>query len=81
MYVVRTAQFNATMAPNGCMQVWSGLLLRVDVEGTPVMRTWHIVHLQSKVLSPAAEAFRYFVLERGEPLLVEHDTPLLRPAG
>lgn len=58
-----------------------GLLLRVDVEGTPVMRTWHIVHLQSKVLSPAAEAFRYFVLERGEPLLVEHDTPLLQPAG
>ena len=35
-----------------------GLLLRVDVEGTPVMRTWHVVQLQSKLLSPAAEAFR-----------------------
>lgn len=56
-----------------------GLLQRVDVEGTPVMRTWHVVHLQSKVLSPAAEAFRYFVIERGEALLVEHDTPLLTP--
>jgi len=32
VYVVRSAQFNATMAPNGCMQVWSGLLLRVDNE-------------------------------------------------
>lgn len=32
VYVVRTAQFNATMAPNGAMQVWSGLLLRVDNE-------------------------------------------------
>jgi predicted Zn-dependent protease len=32
VYVVRTAQFNASMAPNGCMQVWSGLLLRVDNE-------------------------------------------------
>ena len=58
-----------------------GLLQRIDVEGTPVMRTWHIVHLQSKVLSPAAEAFRYFVLERGEAMLVEHDTPLLTNMG
>ena len=32
VYVVRTAHFNATMAPNGAMQIWSGLLLRVDNE-------------------------------------------------
>ncbi|HVE54757.1 MAG TPA: M48 family metalloprotease, partial [Ramlibacter sp.] len=32
VHVVRTAQFNASMAPNGSMQVWSGLLLRVDNE-------------------------------------------------
>ncbi|MBE7368031.1 M48 family metallopeptidase [Ramlibacter pallidus] len=32
VYVVRTAQFNASMAPNGCIQVASGLLLRVDNE-------------------------------------------------
>ena len=32
VYVVRTPQFNATMAPNGSMQVWSGLLLRVANE-------------------------------------------------
>lgn len=31
-YVVRTPLFNATMAPNGMMQVWSGLLLRVENE-------------------------------------------------
>jgi hypothetical protein len=41
------------------------------------MRMWNIVHLQSKVLSPAAEAFRYFVIESGEALLLEHDAPLL----
>jgi len=29
------------------------------------------VHTQSKLLSPAAEAFRYFVLERGEAYLAE----------
>lgn len=28
LYVVRTPQFNASMAPNGMMQVWTGLLLR-----------------------------------------------------
>ena len=32
LYVVRTPQFNATMAPNGMVQVWTGLLLRVENE-------------------------------------------------
>lgn len=32
VHVVRTPLFNASMAPNGMMQVWSGLLLRVDNE-------------------------------------------------
>jgi predicted Zn-dependent protease len=31
-YVVRTAQFNASMAPNGMMQIWTGLLLRCHDE-------------------------------------------------
>ncbi|MGC3987525.1 MAG: hypothetical protein QM777_23945 [Pseudorhodoferax sp.] len=42
------------------------------------MRTWQVVHLQSQALSPAAEAFRYFVIERGEALLLEQDTPWLK---
>jgi beta-barrel assembly-enhancing protease len=32
IHVVRTPLFNATMAPNGMMQIWSGLLLRVENE-------------------------------------------------
>ena len=32
VYVVRRAGFNAAMAPNGMMQVWTGLLLRTDNE-------------------------------------------------
>lgn len=55
----------------------AGLLHILDVEGTPVMRTWNIVRLQSKLLSPAAEAFRYFIIERGEAHLQEHDRALL----
>ena len=59
------------------LELRSALLHRVEIEGTPVMRTWNIVNLQARVLSPAAEAFRYFILERGEAWLVAHDTPLL----
>jgi beta-barrel assembly-enhancing protease len=32
VYPVRTPLFNASMAPNGMMQVWTGLLLRVENE-------------------------------------------------
>jgi len=32
VYLVRTPLFNANMAPNGMMQVWTGLMLRVDNE-------------------------------------------------
>ena len=32
LYVMRIPQFNATMAPNGMMMIWSGLLLRVRNE-------------------------------------------------
>lgn len=31
-YIVRTPHFNASMAPNGMMQVWTGLLLRCNDE-------------------------------------------------
>jgi LysR family transcriptional regulator, low CO2-responsive transcriptional regulator len=59
------------------LELRSGVLHIVPVLGTPVMRSWNVVHLLSKVLSPAAEAFRYFILEEGEAHLVRHDTPLL----
>ena len=32
VYLVRTPLFNASMAPNGMLQVWSGLMLRVENE-------------------------------------------------
>ena len=32
VYLVRTPLFNASMAPNGMMQVWTGLMLRADNE-------------------------------------------------
>jgi hypothetical protein len=64
------------------LEVRSGLLQLLDIVDAPVMRMWNIVHLSSKLLSPAAEAFRYFMLEQGEAHLLAHDTPLIgRPRG
>lgn len=59
------------------LEVRNGLLAVLDIDQTPVMRTWNVVHLQSKVLSPVAEAFRYFLLERAEQFLLAHDRVLL----
>jgi DNA-binding transcriptional LysR family regulator len=59
------------------LELRAGVLKRLDVEDTPVMRTWNLVRPQSRMLSPAAEAFRYFMLERAEPHLRAHDEALL----
>ena len=32
VYAMRTPYFNASMAPNGMLQIWSGLLLRMENE-------------------------------------------------
>lgn len=45
------------------------LLAVPSVEGLPLVRRWHLVAAAGRVLSPAAEAFRYFLLERGEGFL------------
>ena len=50
----------------------------LDVEGTPIVRAWNVVHTLSKLLSPAAEAFRYFMLERAEGHMAEKYGRLLR---
>ncbi len=51
------------------LELDQGLLCIIPVEGAPVVRRWNCVHTLAKMLSPATEAFRYFVLERGESFL------------
>ena len=51
----------------------------LDVRGTPTVRAWHVVHALSKLLSPAAEAFRYFVLEHAETDLAAQFGELRQP--
>ena len=57
------------------------LLHQVEFEGTPIMRTWNIVHEASKVLSPAAEAFRYYLIEHAERWLLARDGLLIGTAA
>lgn len=57
-----------------------GLLHRVEFEGSPIIRTWNMVHEASKVLSPAAEAFRYYLIEQAEGWLAARDGDLIGSA-
>jgi LysR family transcriptional regulator, low CO2-responsive transcriptional regulator len=65
------------------LELEHGLIATLDVEGTPIVRAWNVVHTLSKLLSPAAEAFRYFMLERAEGYLADKYGRHLRlqPAG
>lgn len=63
------------------LELRSGLIAHLEVEDTPIIKTWNLVHLLSKVLSPAAEAFRYAMLENGETYLQAHDALLIANAG
>jgi DNA-binding transcriptional LysR family regulator len=51
------------------LEVGAGLLKVLEVPGLPLVRRWQLVHMSSKLLSPPAEALRYYVLEQGEALL------------
>jgi LysR family transcriptional regulator, low CO2-responsive transcriptional regulator len=48
------------------------LIAAPETEGLPLIRRWHVVNNLAKTLSPAAEAFRYFILEHGEAFLAKH---------
>jgi DNA-binding transcriptional LysR family regulator len=46
-------------------------LMILPVDGAPVLRSWNLVHVQSRPLSPAAQAFRYFMLENAQTRLAD----------
>jgi DNA-binding transcriptional LysR family regulator len=41
----------------------------LPVTGLPVMREWYVIHRRGKRLSPAAQAFKSFLLEQGAALI------------
>lgn len=44
-------------------------LVLLPVTGLPVMREWFVIHRKGKRLSPAAQAFKSFLLEQGASLI------------
>ena len=58
------------------LEIEQGLIHVLDIKDAPVVRAWNVVHTQSKMLSPAAEAFRYFMLEQAEGYLAARFGPL-----
>lgn len=47
----------------------SGHLVLLDVLGLPQINHWFVTHLRSKKLSPAARAFKSFLIEQGGALM------------
>ena len=51
------------------LELAAGQVVLLPVEGLPVMRDWNVVHRAEKRLSPAAAAFKQFVLREGKAFL------------
>lgn len=52
-----------------CDELHTGKLVMLHVDELPLLRDWQLVHLSARVLSPAAEMFRHYVLENGAEFL------------
>jgi len=51
------------------LELRHGAIATPEVEGLPILRRWYLVKNHGKTLSPAAEAFRYFLLEQAQTRL------------
>ena len=51
------------------LELRAGRLALLAVNGLPVMREWYVIHRRGKRLSPAAQAFKSFLLEQGAGLI------------
>ena len=47
----------------------SGHIALVDIEGLPSVGNWYVTHMSHKKLSPAAQAFKGFLIEQGSALM------------
>jgi DNA-binding transcriptional LysR family regulator len=47
------------------LELTTGALVRLDVDGTPIVRTWYVAHHAERWLPPAAAAFRDYLLDEG----------------
>jgi DNA-binding transcriptional LysR family regulator len=47
------------------LELETGALVRLDVDGTPIVRIWYVAHHADRWLPPAAAAFREYLLDEG----------------
>ena len=47
----------------------AGHMAMADISGLPIVGDWYVTHLRQSRLSPAAKAFRSFLIEQGGPLI------------
>jgi DNA-binding transcriptional LysR family regulator len=47
----------------------SGHIALLDIQGLPQLGHWYVTHLSARKLSPAALAFKGFLIEQGSPLM------------
>jgi DNA-binding transcriptional LysR family regulator len=47
----------------------AGHIALLDIGGMPINGHWYVTHLSQKKLSPAAKAFKQFLIEQGGPLI------------
>jgi LysR family transcriptional regulator, low CO2-responsive transcriptional regulator len=62
------------------LELKTGALVRLDVDHTPIVRTWYVVHHPERWLPPAAAAFREYLLDEGARK-VETETRKLLATG
>jgi DNA-binding transcriptional LysR family regulator len=53
------------------LELLAGKIVELDVRGMPEMRSWRVVKLKGRELTPAARQFRAFVKKRGPELMRE----------
>lgn len=51
------------------LELETGRLAVLDVEGFPIVRHWYVVHRHGKRLSPVAQTFRDYVLREGPKMM------------
>ena len=62
------------------LELRTAALVRLDVDHTPIVRTWYVVHHSERWLPPAAAAFRDYLLDDGARK-VETETRTLLSGG
>jgi DNA-binding transcriptional LysR family regulator len=63
------------------LELKTGALVRLDVDHTPIVRTWYVVYHPDRWLPPAAAAFRDYLLDEGSHKVEAETRRLLSPGG